>query len=200
MKKSLVGLALVAAAFGAGAQTLSLQTNGTVFNPILNFNAPGVETFTSGLFGTLWVSGPATVTYEYMGSESGYDTSLFAAFISGPGTVKEISGSRAVGTVATDGALDFGFRDGRGIDILNSMGATFTGASNPSFLILGSNVATSGQSSYLLGYNDSFTGDADFDDIVVRVSVSPIPEPSTYALMLAGLAAVGFVARRRRAS
>lgn len=30
--------------------------------------------------------------------------------------------------------------------------------------------------------------------------VSPIPEPSTYALMFAGLAAVGFTARRRRAA
>jgi len=29
--------------------------------------------------------------------------------------------------------------------------------------------------------------------------VSPIPEPSTYILMLAGLGAVAFVARRRRA-
>lgn len=29
--------------------------------------------------------------------------------------------------------------------------------------------------------------------------LAPIPEPSTYALMLAGLAAVGYVARRRRA-
>lgn len=30
--------------------------------------------------------------------------------------------------------------------------------------------------------------------------IAPIPEPSTYALMLAGLAAVGFVARRRKAA
>jgi hypothetical protein len=28
--------------------------------------------------------------------------------------------------------------------------------------------------------------------------VTPVPEPETYALMLAGLGAVGFVARRRR--
>ena len=32
----------------------------------------------------------------------------------------------------------------------------------------------------------------------VRLDVSPVPEPETYALMLAGLGLVGFVARRRQ--
>ncbi|MDB5817312.1 MAG: hypothetical protein JWQ11_952, partial [Rhizobacter sp.] len=31
----------------------------------------------------------------------------------------------------------------------------------------------------------------------VRFAVSPVPEPETYALMLGGLLAVGFVARRK---
>jgi hypothetical protein len=31
----------------------------------------------------------------------------------------------------------------------------------------------------------------------VRLDVSPVPEPETYALMLAGLGLVGFAARRR---
>jgi hypothetical protein len=33
----------------------------------------------------------------------------------------------------------------------------------------------------------------------LRLSVAPIPEPSTYALLLAGLGVVGLLARRRRA-
>lgn len=35
-------------------------------------------------------------------------------------------------------------------------------------------------------------------DIGSEVSVSPVPEPSTYALMMAGLAALAFTARRRQ--
>jgi PEP-CTERM motif len=36
------------------------------------------------------------------------------------------------------------------------------------------------------------------DNLVLAKTVAAIPEPSTYALLLAGLGAVGFVARRRR--
>jgi hypothetical protein len=44
------------------------------------------------------------------------------------------------------------------------------------------------------GWNASNPGDH------VRVFTAAIPEPQTYALMLAGLGAVGFMARRRRQS
>lgn len=44
--------------------------------------------------------------------------------------------------------------------------------------------------STLNGYHASFNG--------TTLTVSAVPEPSTYAMLVAGLAAVGFVARRRR--
>jgi hypothetical protein len=48
---------------------------------------------------------------------------------------------------------------------------------------------------------DGFTGlqnDNCFEEWAVRTPVAPVPEPETYALMLAGLGVVGFVARRRK--
>jgi hypothetical protein len=70
-------------------------------------------------------------------------------------------------------------------------------ASNPSFAIF-KGAAGSGYQ-YIIGFNDIGAGnDSDFDDLVIGVNFTPVPEPGTYALILAGLAAVGFVARRRR--
>jgi hypothetical protein len=34
----------------------------------------------------------------------------------------------------------------------------------------------------------------------VLVEISPVPEPETYAMMLAGLGLVGFMGRRRKAA
>ena len=48
-----------------------------------------------------------------------------------------------------------------------------------------------------LYYWDSNNGD-NFGEISAEVNVAGVPEPETCALMLAGLGALGFVARRRR--
>jgi hypothetical protein len=53
----------------------------------------------------------------------------------------------------------------------------------------------------LLIYNDTGSSDSDYNDMVIGVNsicVSAVPEPETYAMLLAGLGLIGFIAYRRK--
>lgn len=49
-------------------------------------------------------------------------------------------------------------------------------------------------------YNDRWLGDIDFDDMVVRIDVAPIPLPPAVAMLLAALGGLAFWRRRRAAA
>jgi hypothetical protein len=49
------------------------------------------------------------------------------------------------------------------------------------------------------GYDDQASNpDGDYDDFIVRATVTGVPEPATWAMLIAGFGLVGFAARRRR--
>ena len=100
------------------------------------------------------------------------------------------------------GALNFAFADlFQGTTIGNGQNlGDFT-----SYAVLGSFAGAvftpftlGGAYDLILGFNDGLRVDSDYDDMVVGLKVAAIPEPETYALLLAGLGAIGFLHRRRR--
>ena len=65
--------------------------------------------------------------------------------------------------------------------------------------VVESGFALLGSGQYYVGMEDNATNASDFDYNDVILSVSSVPEPSTYALMATGLVALFGIARRRRA-
>ena len=56
----------------------------------------------------------------------------------------------------------------------------------------------SDQAARLCGLRGTLAATSGFFNATVNFNAAPIPEPETYAMMLAGLGLTGFVARRRR--
>ncbi|MBI5891298.1 MAG: hypothetical protein HZB47_11580 [Nitrosomonadales bacterium] len=122
------------------------------------------------------------------------------SFGMGNGSLSE-SDSVGASTSATveAGTVAFSFSDSAGL------GHTFSNGDQQQspfgFAILNGQTNQYGTFDYLLGFNDSYASDADYDDFVVGVkfaSMTPVPELQTYAMLLAGLGLFGLSARRRK--
>lgn len=202
MKKLMTAFALATLAAAAGAQVtfsggvdrttlVAYNPNGsagTLLNPGGKENAT-INT-TAGI-----------LTATFLGFEA-LDTDTFTF-------------SLASGTLNNKGALNASIFGNVGASALNfTFADVFTGTSVvnggalgdfTTYAVLGSFVGTvftpftlSNTYDLILGFNDGLRVDADYDDMVVGLKVAAIPEPETYALLLAGLVAVGFIARRRQ--
>lgn len=146
----------------------------------------------------------AKVTYTFLGKEAGYPNDFYAKFIA-PGvgvtftnTPESAIGAQASVIVTSSGLLNFSFEGYTG-NFAHNNGAW---DANASFGLIKENYTKTGLGAghydMIIGYNDTYTPHNDWDDMVIGVNIAPIPEPETYAMLLAGLGLMGFVARRRK--
>ena len=196
MKSIFAGLLLTAVMGAAQAGTLqSTNTSAVSFNWYNGQPASVTGAKSTGFFGSLFTTSAGTFYATYLGNESAYTNGF--KFGMGSSLLESSALGQTISMSVGTGTVGFSFYD--------SKGATFTNGSASSstlgFAIMNGSSLSYGPFDYILGFNDSFRGDADYDDFVVGVRfVSAVPEPETYAMLLAGLGLMGFTARRRKAS
>ena len=96
-------------------------------------------------------------------------------------------------TIRTPAALQFAFGS------LDASGTAVNGLNQTGYEASGAAFAINWLSptSLLIGYNDSFTGDNDYDDLVIRADFVEVPEPMPAMLLGLGLMGVGLTRMRR---
>lgn len=206
MKKVLTFLAGISAlAIPAAAQAQTVQVNYGVTNPVPannNFQAQlaglGFTSFTT-TGATLILDSNAQIFFEFLGSESGFSDTFTA------GSVTYTENSSLSNNFGAPIALGWeSFLAGSLGGLLNftsSLGMPATVGSDGFGIFLGPN-QTSGQSVsvFYLGYDDQINNqDDNHDDLIIRATIHPpVPEPTTWAMMLIGFAGVGYAMRRSR--
>lgn len=203
MKKLLTAVALAAAAFGANAQLT--YSGGDPLTSFSGYNPSGSTVPQSaGLVdATISAAFAGTLSATFLGFEAvdndTYGFLLSSGVLSNRGSI----GSSVSGRVSA-GALSFSFSDLTTGETVGN-GGNANASVYSSYVILGtftggvfSPYTMGGAYQLVLGFNDGLKVDADYDDLVVGLRLNPVPEPETYALMLAGLGALGFIGRRRR--
>lgn len=203
MKRILSLLALSTLAASAGAQvTFSGGTNVTSIAGYNPNGSAGSLVNPGGKDNALISTSGGLLTATFLGFEA-LDNNTYG-FSSGSTVLSNRGALNATATgLVSAGLLNFTFAD-------MSTGTSVGNGGNPlteftSYAVLGSFVGSvftpytmNNQYDLILGFNDGLRVDADYDDMVVGLRVTAVPEPETYALMLAGLGAAGFISRRRK--
>lgn len=168
-----------------------------------------------GQFGSFSIlgNGGGIFSATYLGNESGYNNKYFQNLNLGNQVMGEDSlGSTISANITGPGLIDFGFYSS---GISNS---TFKNGDLASgvlgFAVLKefvnnqqlvanagyNNITTLGTFDFLLGFNDKFNGDADYDDYAVGIKYTPnaVPVPSALPLLATAICLFGFGANRRR--
>lgn len=147
----------------------------------------------------LVVDAPGTITFDFLGSESGYNDSFEAPGVSFTETSSfqnNFASPISIGSVF--------FPSGNLTDVisfLSSGGKTAT-VGDAGFTLFLDPIQISEQavSVFYLGFDDQITGqDDDFDDIIIRGTYAgAMPEPGTWLMLIMGFGAIGGLMRLQR--
>ena len=164
----------------------------------------------AGFFGSsVSVIGSSPLRVEFLGFEAGYantftlDGGGFSTETIAPDNKEVFATPPAYLTGGLSGLLEFVFATsggGKPSSITNGANPTDNadGPTGVNFFasIVGAPTATSGRSVMLFFDDNGANNDDDHDDMVVRLSVVPVP--ASLPLLLGALAGLGFISRRRR--
>jgi hypothetical protein len=206
MKTKLFGLILAALMLvGASAQAAVLSLSGGSGTTIPgNFNTgafppiPGIVTgtpiteFSFGSVGGLSVSGPANITFQYLGKDADFHNTfslgaqLFSTTTSVVGDTQQVA--------AGGGLIPF---------IFHTSGGGFPlSATNGGPIAFGISIAFADlhDGTFLALFNDGggSPDDRDFNDMIVRVSVSAVPLPAAAWLLISAVLGLVSFSRIRR--
>jgi hypothetical protein len=196
---ALSSAAIIAMSGVASAAILTID-GGTEITIPLNYTAPPVVGGTIFSFGAaaddgsigggLKVSGPVRVTYTFLGKEAGATNSAFE--VAGG---LSLSNNGAIGTSIAStndgGFVDFFYQT---IGLSTSPAKIYNGGtSDLSELKIGFQLIDS-DSAYAF-FGDG-RGDADYDDMTLRIDVAPVPLPAGLLLMGTALAGLGAIRRK----
>lgn len=212
---AVAALALPATASAVPFITVNYTTTTAGLPTSNNYNAQlsglGITKLAYGAGTSLFLTGPARVTFEFLGSESAFSDTYFS-LLSGALSLKETSfqenhflspvviGSQdypAVGPLNLAGILKF---EANKLSDDSFIGGATVGDNGFGVYLTPSMTSGSTVTSLIFGFDDQITNpdDDDWDDFIVRATISAIPEPSTWALMIVGFGLIGAGMRRTR--
>jgi hypothetical protein len=203
MRTAILGTAMIATmAMGtpAAAAAIFTVTPGSTFAvqpiPVNDFQLPlqavGLTHYTT-LNAKVELSAPSRVKFEYMGSESGFTDSFKAGSL--PAFFEN---NKAVWGPTLIGFANFAGGDFTNVSFSSSGGVVNSTIGTDAFGIFIPGQVRGKYSSSVLyfGFDDQLTGiDDNHDDFIVRVTA--VPEPASWAMLIAGFGLVGMTARRR---
>lgn len=138
------------------------------------------------LLGQSWNAAGTTLTFNFVSENTAWAPYQTFSIVDGSSSDLIFKGSDTNGATKTYTLTD----------VLYSY---FFGETNPTanFIKNKSKVFVSESGKYAFAHED--WTDNDYNDMVVSMTVSAVPEPETFAMMLAGLGFVGFAARKKKA-